>query len=203
MTGVYLHGLGQSPSDWQAVLRNWGGQFLCPDLARWGCAYETLYARFSALCRDLSGPLHLCGLSLGGMLALRYGAEHPERTASLVLIGARVSVPGGLLRLQNLLFRLTPARAFSGSGFDRKGMIALCRSMMELDLGQYLPAIACSTLVVCGERDTANRQAAEEIAAAVLQARLEIIPGAGHAVNTDAPEALAALLQEFYRQLEN
>lgn len=65
-----------------------------------------------------------------------------------------------------------------------------------LDFSAKLGGIACPAAVVCGERDRANRGAAEELQRLLPNAELRIIPGAGHEVNRDAPEALAALLNE-------
>ena len=62
------------------------------------------------------------------------------------------------------------------------------------DLGR----IACPVLVLCGERDRANRKAALELRAGIPGAEAAWIPGAGHEVNRDAPEALAEVLREFF-----
>ena len=49
------------------------------------------------------------------------------------------------------------------------------------------------TLIV-GERDAKFRAIAERMAAALPDAALHVVPGAGHAVQLEAPEAVAALL---------
>jgi 2-succinyl-6-hydroxy-2,4-cyclohexadiene-1-carboxylate synthase len=49
------------------------------------------------------------------------------------------------------------------------------------------------TLIV-GERDAKFRALAERMAAAIPDARLVVVPGAGHAVHLEAPEAVAAAL---------
>ena len=102
---VFLHGLGQKPEDWNPVINRLpkGSQALCPNLyalERDGEDYPALYGAFEQYCDGLEGLLDLCGLSLGGVLALQYAAEHPERVSSLALIGARASMPGGLLAIQ-------------------------------------------------------------------------------------------------------
>ena len=52
---------------------------------------------------------------------------------------------------------------------------------------------------LCGARDRANRRAARTLAEALPRAALRTIPGAGHEVNRDAPEALGQLLTAFLR----
>ena len=118
MSVVYLHGLGQTPASWEAVLRVLGQESggLCPDLfglirGKEVC-YENLYQAFSRYCGALPAPLTLCGLSLGGVLALQYGIEHSDRVGALVLIGTQFVMPKGLLRLQNAMFRLMPGSMF-------------------------------------------------------------------------------------------
>jgi 2-succinyl-6-hydroxy-2,4-cyclohexadiene-1-carboxylate synthase len=51
-------------------------------------------------------------------------------------------------------------------------------------------------LVVVGERDLRYRAIAEHMAAALADARVVVVPGAGHGIPREAPEALAALLNE-------
>ena len=136
---VFLHGLGQKPEDWNPVVNRLakGSQALCPNLyalERDGDDYPALYGAFERYCDGLEGQLDLCGLSLGGVLALQYAAEHPERVNSLALIGARASMPGGLLAIQNLMFRLMPAESFRKIGMEKQAVIKLCASMAELDL---------------------------------------------------------------------
>jgi pimeloyl-ACP methyl ester carboxylesterase len=64
-----------------------------------------------------------------------------------------------------------------------------------------LPRIALPTLVLVGEEDEAFRRAAEVMAARLPQARHVVIPGAGHVVTLEAPEALNQALLSFLRSL--
>ncbi len=50
--------------------------------------------------------------------------------------------------------------------------------------------------VVAGERDEAYVRLGEELVAAVPQGELVLVPGAGHGLPREAPEALAELLQQ-------
>ena len=200
MKAVLLHGLGQTARDWRAVMdRIPALEMECLELsslAEDGAVYSDLLAGLERRCAELPAPFCLCGLSLGAMLALDYAVRHGERVASLILIGAQVRVPTRLVDFQNLVFRCMPKRAFASMGLSKDGAIRLTRSMRSLDFSAKLGGIACPAAVVCGERDRANRGAAEELQRLLPNAELRIIPGAGHEVNRDAPEALAALLNE-------
>ena len=206
MNCILLHGLGQGPDSWGPAAAALGFSPLCPDLSRWRsqgeCSFAGLYRGLEDYCQPLQGPLDLCGLSLGGILALQYAVQHPQRVRSLVLIGAQYTMPKGLLRFQNALFRLMPAAAFRGTGFSREDFISLSRSMMDLNFQPDLAGLRCQTLILCGERDRANRAAALSMEKQIPGARFSLIPGAGHEVNREAPEALARELSTFFQQLK-
>ena len=202
MKYIYLHGLGQTPDSWNRVLgyRNTATDNICPDLARLvhgrEANYPDLYAAFSALCDTIEDDLTLCGLSLGGVLALNYTIDHPEKVRSLILIATPYKMPKQLLRLQNILFRFLPKSAFSQTGFQKTDFIRLCHSMAELDFSRSLRKVTCPVLVLCGEHDRANQKAARMLAGLLKNAAFQQIPNAGHEVNTDAPERLAEILKK-------
>lgn len=209
MKRIFLHGLGQGPDSWDETVAGAGGaeDSLCLDLTRLCGAEQTSYARlyaaFSQICDGFGEPLDLCGLSLGAVLALNYAAEHSRKVNSLVLIAAQYKMPKRLLRLQNLVFRLMPDAAFKDTGFGKREFIELCATMSELDFSGALGRIACPTLVLCGERDRANKAAALALADAIGGAELRLIPRCGHEVNAEAPQELSALLSDFYERVGN
>jgi 2-succinyl-6-hydroxy-2,4-cyclohexadiene-1-carboxylate synthase len=53
------------------------------------------------------------------------------------------------------------------------------------------------TLLVVGELDTKFRAIAESMSRLLPSAEIAIVPGAGHAVPSERPEALAAILESF------
>lgn len=208
MQQIYVHGLGQTPASWEKIImRLKSSEYsVCPDLTvicRNGkVTYKNLYEGFSKICDSFHEKIDLCGLSLGGVLALNYAVEHPENVNSLVLIAAQYKMPKGLLRFQNILFQLMPKSMFQQTGFGKKEFIQLCQTMMELDFSHSIQKITCPTLVVCGERDSANKKASVELAGFLKDAELQIISGAGHEVNIEAPERLAEVLRAFYNQVQ-
>lgn len=207
MRRIFLHGLGQTPESWAEIIVRSGsaGHSVCPSLSELlqgqEAAYQNLYEAVSVLCGQSDEEPDLCGLSLGAVLALHYAIEHPQKVHSLVLIAPQYRMPKHLLRLQNLLFRWMPKGAFRSTGFEKQSFLRLCETMMELDFSGSLSKVACPTLILCGERDSANKKAAVELAGLLKNAEVREIPGAGHEVNRDAPEKLSAALRGFYRQM--
>lgn len=204
MKYLFLHGLGQTAASWNRVLETLpaGMDTACPELSGlFGdgpCRYDKLYSALASRCDGIPGPVSLCGLSLGGILAMQYAMERPEKVRSLVLIGTQYTMPRRLLRVQNMMFRLMPKRSFAQTGFQKQDLIHLCSSMLDLDLREGLEKITCPTLVVCGQRDRANKPAAKELETRLPAAELRVVEGAGHELNTEAPEALGDLLRWFW-----
>lgn len=204
MKHILLHGLGQTPESWNGTVKAMKMQpdILCPDLSEWlrekEVCYDTLYHGLGVFCSQISEPINLCGLSLGGVLALQYGIENPGKVNSLVLIGTQYTMPKKLLKFQNIVFRCMPSRMFADLGFSKKEFIGLCKSMFQINFQNRLKEITCPVLVVCGEKDRANKAAALKLKELLPGAEIAIIPNAGHEVNTDTPEELGKLLSDFF-----
>lgn len=202
---VFVHGLGQTSSSWKKTIAALDMITCnsCPDLTTMVCGsnitYENLYASFSNECNHCNGLLDLCGLSLGGVLALNYTLDYPGKVNSLVLIAAQYKMPKLLLFLQNAIFRIMPEKAFGQIGFSKRDFISLCKTMAKLDFSAALCKISCPTLIICGENDTTNKKASEKMAKAIKNAKLVFISKAGHEINVEAPEELAETLKDFYR----
>ncbi|HIT52386.1 MAG TPA: alpha/beta fold hydrolase [Candidatus Fimivicinus intestinavium] len=205
MKYILLHGLGQTAASWDRTIEAMGRrpEILSPDLFDWlagkPVCYADLYHAFERYCGQFHEPLHLCGLSLGGILALQYGIEHSGSVASLVLIGTQYTMPKRLLQVQNGLFHVMPRAAFQKMGLEKKDVIHLTQSMMDLDFQQDLQKISCRTLVICGERDRANQSAALQLKERLPHAQMVMIANAGHEVNIDQPAALGKVLRSFYQ----
>ena len=201
---IFIHGLGQTSASWGKTvsLINRLPSHLCPDLSELitgeASSYANLYSAFSGYCKKIRQPFHLCGLSLGSVIALNYALDHPERIKSLVLIAPQYKMPKRLLGIQNIIFRLMPASFFKRMGFQKKEVIMLTSSMSNLDFSGRLNNFSAPALIVCGRKDSANKNAAINLAANWPNARFKFVEGAGHQVNQEDPEALAMLLEEFY-----
>lgn len=205
MSYILLHGLGQTSSSWDETIQtlNEDWNIFCPGLSDWILGkqpcYDTLYKAFENYCEQFDDTLCLVGLSVGGILAMQYSIEHPEKVKSLVLIGTQYKMPKRLLKLQNVLFHLMPDSEFSKLGFQKSDFISLCKSMMNLDFSHHLKDIRCKVLVVCGEKDRANRSASLQLAELIPDAEFITILGAGHEVNIDCPFQLGEKLNNFFQ----
>ena len=205
MNYILLHGLGQTSSSWDETIQtlNEDWNIFCPGLSDWILGkqpcYDTLYKAFENYCEQFDDTLCLAGLSLGGILAMQYSIEHPEKVKSLVLIGTQYKMPKRLLKLQNVLFHLMPDSEFSKMGFQKSDFISLCKSMIDLDFSHHLEDIRCKVLVVCGEKDKANKSASLQLAELIPDAEFITILGAGHEVNIDCPFQLGEKLNNFFQ----
>ena len=205
MKQIYVHGLGQTPDSWAKTIAHTktGEHSVCIDLPEIlqgkKVTYQNLYTAFSDACNTYDEPVDLCGLSLGGVLALNYTIDHPEKVHSLVLIATPYKMPRHLLQFQNMLFRIMPKSMFQQMGFSKRDFLQLCKTMMSLDFSDSLSKISCPALVICGEKDTANKSASVKLAHFLNNAEFSILKGIGHEVNTEAPEQLAAILCSFYK----
>ena len=197
MQYIFIHGLGQDSSSWSKTISAIKKpiQPTCPDLFSLlennEVTYANLYRAFSDYCQKFSEPLNLCGLSLGGVLALNYAIDNPTKIQSLVLIGTQYKMPRALLKLQNIIFRVMPNSVFKGMGLAKKDVINLTNSMMHIDFSAELKNISCRTLIICGVKDSANKRAANELSKTIQSAELKFISNASHEVNKDNPEILA------------
>lgn len=197
---ILLHGLGQTPAAWDALRMDLqASQVEAPSVfsgADGALTYPKIYDRLEKRYGDEKAPLCLCGLSLGAVLALDFALRHNEQVASLILCAPQYRVPKWLIEVQNLMFRCMPSRAFADMGMSRGDMISLTRSMKTLDFTDRLKDLTCPVTILCGEKDTVNQKAAKELAGLLPQAKLVILPNAGHEINRDNPKALAAIVNE-------
>lgn len=205
MSYIFVHGLGQNPSSWNEVISRFSSdvQANCIDLSSLSnggdTTYENLYSVFEEHCNKNAKPLSICGISLGAVLALNYAMEHSQKVDSLILIAPQYKMPRVMLKIQNAVFNLMPKKSFQKTGFSKKSIIQLTTSMMNLDFSDSIKDVALSTLIICGERDKANIRAAKDLANHIPNTILRLVENAGHEVNLDAPEQLAAAIKEFWK----
>ncbi len=92
-----MHGLGGESLDWVDVALQLKDSFDCSALDLPGFAHsppppgkdlslDSLATTVAEVARTTNRPVHLVGNSLGGAVAVRVAAEHPELVASLTLV---------------------------------------------------------------------------------------------------------------------
>jgi len=84
------------------------------------------------------------------------------------------------------------------------GTVSMLTAFASADLRAVLPTIAVPTLLIYGEEDVrAPRGVAEALHVAIPGSRLILVPGAGHDVNLEAPEAYDAAIRAFLRMVDD
>jgi 3-carboxy-cis,cis-muconate cycloisomerase/3-oxoadipate enol-lactonase len=187
--------------------------------------------RIEELGTDLLGLLDelgldrvsLCGLSLGGMVAMWVAANAPGRIDRLALCctaatvtgevylerAAKVRAGGTASVAEEVLSRwFTPsfrgdAQVERAAGMLRatpdEGYAGCCEALAAMDLRDGLSRITAPTLVIAGADDQATPPAkAREIAAAIGGALLRVVPGAAHLANFEQPEQVTRLLLDHF-----
>ena len=200
----FRHALGQKPDSWNKVIKGTKvsessiNLSLAEMLEGKSATYKELYSVFSSECGKEKGGIVLCGLSLGAVLALNYAIDYPDKVKALVLIAAQYKMPEKILKVQNMLFHLMPNLAFNKMGFKKADVISLCGTMAELDFRDSLHKVSCPVLIVCGEKDNANKKTSKELCHYLNNSCFHELMKTGHEANLEAPEELAIVLQKFY-----
>ena len=201
---IFVHGSGHKAASWEKTISYITDSegIVCPNLSSIlegkEASYENLYSSFVKYCSEMDGQIHLCGLSLGGILALNFALDFPQKVKTLVLIGTPYKVPKAAFGFQNVIFRFLPKSVFETMAFDKKGTFALGNTMKSLDFSDKVKNVKCPTLILCGEKDRANLKSAVFLSQNIRNAELKIIENTGHVVNEENPKALADILTEYY-----
>ena len=142
----------------------------------------------------------MCGLSLGGVLALNYAIEYPNKVEKLVLIGTPHKVPKVMFSIQNVIFKFLPKKIFETMAFNKKDTFIWGNTMKKLDFSNRVKNVKCPTLIICGEKDSSNIKSAHYLAENIKNAKLEIMKNTGHIINEENPKELSELLTEFWKE---
>ncbi|MCI0688462.1 MAG: 3-oxoadipate enol-lactonase [Sporichthyaceae bacterium] len=168
---------------------------------------------------------HICGISLGGMVAMWLAAHAPDRVDRLALLStsARLGPPEGWAQraatvraegtaavADTVVQRwFTPEFAAGHQELVQRhrdmiaatpaaGYAACCAAIEHMNLEPDLSRITAPTLVVVGAEDpAAPPEHAERIAAALPGARLEVLAGTSHLSSVSAADLVNPLLVEF------
>jgi pimeloyl-ACP methyl ester carboxylesterase len=181
--------------------------------------YDDIFAALGLKTFDLVGH------SFGGMVAAEYAATYPDRVRKLVLIDAmglwneRHPVADHLLatpktqaqlRFHNLDNPAVSKILQAASNQSEEVAAATVRYLAlgstshfihpipERGLRRRLRRIAAPTLIVWGAEDRLTPRAyAEEFASAISNARLEIVPNAGHTPYVEQRDVVSAAVNTF------
>lgn len=175
---------------------------------------------------DITPDAVLLGAGFGGLLALAFALDHPERVGKLILSGttarlddddrarlpllaeavaaAKVDPLAEQLveRLYSPAFRAgkdiseTCRRALLA--IDPKAMTAACKVLEEADLTPLLGRLAVPTLVVAGAQDAMVPPAGQKaLAGQIAGGHYHAIDGSGHFPMLEQPDAFRAAIARF------
>jgi 3-oxoadipate enol-lactonase len=238
---AFVNSLGTDLRIWQAVAEELSPDFaiLAYDKRGHGLSDigQTPYA-MADHAADLAGLMeHLdirraivCGVSVGGQIALQLSFDRPSSVAGLVLSntaakigdedfwsarmtliaekGLAAVVDGILERWFSPSFRDPANPAFSGyrnmlTRQSAEGYLATCAAIRAFDRRADLAHIAVPAACIGAEFDGATPPAqVEELAAGIADARYELISGAGHIPCVEAPGRVAEIVRALVQRVE-
>ena len=191
---------------------------------RWDAAagfrYDWLVDDLAAFADALGlDSFHLIGFSMGAMTALQFGARHPERLRTLVVVGIttqrepRASVGRRLMDPVRILehdpaFAARLSRrhdAGQGEGAWQRLLPAIAAdvAVQPLLTPAELHRIDCPAMVVCGDRDPfVPPEHAAALARQLPGGRLFVVPDCGHEVMSRRPGLFNEGIGAFYRATE-
>lgn len=236
-TVLLIHGLGSSTEDWQPQVDALSKQFrvVTYDVRGHGKtgkprgAYSVpqFAEDAAALIQQLKlGPVHVVGLSMGGMIGFQLAVDHPELVRSLVIVN---SGPEMVLRTwkerlaifqRRMIVRLmgmrswgsvlagrllpasehAPLRAEFVERWARNDKAAYLRALSALvgwTVTARLPAITCPVLVVSADQDYTPIPWKERYTAMMPNARLAIVANTRHMMPIERPGAFHDVLIPF------
>lgn len=237
---LFIHGFPVNGDMWRpAVERLTGVRCIVPDLRGFGRSTASVMTSIARYTDDLIAlldaldeqrPAIVCGLSMGGIIALDFFRRYRARLRGLILVDCRAnaeSPAGRQVREQ------TAQRALAGNvgaiademsarlgaptwnAKDKKrwrDVMASCNPVAVAagaralgdrpDYLPLLPEIDVPTLIVFGEQDVITPpDIADHFHREIRGSQLVMVPDAGHFTPVEQPDAFTAAVQKFVDEL--
>jgi 3-oxoadipate enol-lactonase len=234
---VFLHGVGSDKSVWHPQLDHFAATrravaFDYPgygdsDPAPSGTTRDDYASAIISAMHELGiDRAHVCGLSLGGVIAIAMHHADASRCASLILADTFPVHPDGRGIYERSLAgsRDVPAMAEARVDFllaqpaDPAVRAEVVETMSRIDPAAYrigaeavwladqrerAERIDVPTLIVCGDKDRPTPpELSSQLHALVSGSRLEMIARAGHLTNLEQPATFNRLLDRFLEEVE-
>ncbi|MES2119703.1 MAG: alpha/beta fold hydrolase [Pseudomonadota bacterium] len=235
---VFLHGVGSDKSVWRPQLGHFATErrtiaFDYPgygdsDAAPAGTSRDDYAAAILGAMDSLGVErAHVCGLSLGGVVAIAMHAAAPDRMASLILADTFAAHPDGQAIYERSLAASSDLRVLAearvdvllGQPADPEVRREVIETMAAIAPAAYVIGaeavwlahqrervhdIRVPTLVLCGTEDKVTPPAlSRELVQLIPGARLEMIEGAGHLGSLEKPDAFNTLVGAFVRAVDS
>lgn len=225
---LLIHGLGSSSRDWEMQIPSFSKQYqvISFDLRGHGQSQKpsgpytmSLFAKDTAeLVKSLGlAPVHVVGISLGGMIAFQLALDHPELIKSLVIVntGPEVVVRTmkdrwqvffrfaivyllGMRKMGEVLSkRLFPKDEQASlrqlfvehwAENDTQAYLNTLRAIVGWSVTDQIHKINLPTLVVAAEHDYTPVSAKEAFVSKMPRAKLVVVENSRHATPVDSPE---------------
>jgi 3-oxoadipate enol-lactonase len=234
---VFLHGVGSDKSVWAPQLDHFGGKrrAVAFDYPGYG---DSAAAPAGATRDDFAAAMlgamdslgireaHVCGLSLGGVVAIAMHHAAPGRCASLILADTFAVHPDGQSiydrsvaaseSMSELAAARTPVLLAPGASEAlhqevRETMARIDPEAFRIGAGAVWLAdqrdrvgeINLPTLVLVGDQDTVTPpDLSRDLADRIPGAELQVLAGAGHLANIERPGDFNASVESFIERVE-
>jgi 3-oxoadipate enol-lactonase len=234
---LLIHGLGSSGRDWQPQIDFFSRRYqvIVYDVRGHGRSSRPpgpysigLFAADTAkLINALEiSPVHLVGLSLGGMIAFQFAVDYPQHLQSMTVInvGPQVKLTSltllvkmlrrfmiirfyGMRKLGEILaqdlFPKAEHRAIRETfverwaGNDKRAYRETMKAIMGWSVAERIEDIRIPVLVVASEFDYTPVSFKEAFVSRMIRAELAVIKDAHHAVPVEAPHQFNGVLAGF------
>ncbi len=235
---IFLHGVGSDKSVWAPQLDHFAAErraiaFDYPgygdsDPAPEGTSRDDYAAALLSAMRALGVPrAHICGLSLGGVVAIAMHHAAPDACASLLIADSFASHPDGQAIYDRSVAGSSDMRVLAEARVDvllaqpadPAVRAEVIETMARIDPAAYrigaeavwladqrdrADAIRCPVLMLCGNEDRVTPPAlSQSLARMIPGARCETIDRAGHLSNLERPEEFNTLSGAFIRGVDS
>ncbi|WP_085026415.1 alpha/beta fold hydrolase [Ensifer aridi] len=228
---VLLHSLGTCGTVWDEQAAELAARYflICPDFRGHGLSEISKRPVSIELLADDIGAItdalglavyHLCGISIGGLVAQTVAGKNPEKVKTLTLLDsnlvslnpsmwrdrARTCREQGLGAIADSVLSRWTTPGFRGTVGGRalatmlartpdEGYAAGCDALADADCRAHSAKLRMPVTIALGEFDEATpRAASETLAAAVGDVAVKTIPGAAHIPLFEAAAEVNALL---------
>lgn len=168
----------------------------------------------------------LCGLSMGGHVAIQTAIRFPERVSALILIGTPCSNQFNLYErilvpINRFCLKLTPMSFLGWSmcfilknpnpeskayikdvvgNMNHNDFNRVWKAITSMESRDGLSKIKCPTLILIGEYDTMTGSQQQFIHRSIKGSHLVTINNAHHCTNLDNPEQVEKEIEAFLRK---
>ena len=238
---IFIHGVGADRTSWRAITSLLSNDFtcICYDLPGHGLSPKPeLPMTLDDLVSDLENlraqlnfsRVHLCGNSLGAMVACGYARRFPDRVMSLALISTaafrspedsarlrdstvKIRKQGVVPLLDSFISRwftdefvrarpeIVDARKKQLLATDNDVFADAFRLYAETEMSPWLNEVSVRSLVMTGECDVnCSPRLNVKLSDALHASRMIVVPQMKHGLILEAPDRVSQEVRLFFRQ---